>query len=528
MSARDSLPPETNIHAAPDASRPTEPVSIEFSASEAATFECRLGTEPFQPCTSPFHLAPDTEGVVAFQVRAIDAAGNVDLTPATHAWVVGFAPNTHLEYGPPARTPLDIVEVRVSASFEDANYYCSFDGGERYACPATMRLEGLGVGQHTLEVAAHDGEGHVDETPVLVTFDVVASSKAFAQVSVGDEHACAIDTAGALYCWGRNDSGQLGDGSTLSALAPVRVAATRVWTEARCGREHSCAISDSTLYSWGNNQAGQLGLGDRIQRLEPEAVALSNGVKTLTLGDFHTCITDASDAVACFGLNVGARLGDGSETLRTTPTPVAETGTFLTLAAGGAHTCALRGDSRLACWGRNQAGQLGAASGDECTVGQGKSPCAKNPVLMPPGTIWTYVVAGPDYTCALDSAAALYCWGDASRALAVDGPTIGTTPRKVFDGLASVSVSMLHGCGVSTSGMALCWGSNANGQLGIGSAKSATEPVAVGVESAWASIDTGAAGTCGIRAGGSLWCWGDAPLAPARLPSWVEVAGGDR
>lgn len=142
-----------------------------------------------------------------------------------------------------------------------------------------------------------------------------------ADVALGRTHTCALTNAGAIGCWGRNDLGQLGDGSGLGQIAPVEVA----WPPEAgtpiaiaSGAQHTCAIDDTAaLWCWGSNLGGQLMLepdmnGNDMFTLTPVAIDVGAGVLAVTGGSNHTCVrTDAAE-VLCWGTNTEGQVGDGT------------------------------------------------------------------------------------------------------------------------------------------------------------------------------------------------------------------------
>jgi alpha-tubulin suppressor-like RCC1 family protein len=157
-------------------------------------------------------------------------------------------------------------------------------------------------------------------TPNVATPTAIAVADV-ADVALGRQHACALTNAGVIQCWGRNDSGQLGDGTGTQQLAPVTVtlpieAGTPVEIEA--GDQHTCVIDDArALWCWGSNANGQLmlapdGMGFDGYTLVPVAVEAGAGVLAVSGGVTHTCVlTDAGD-VRCWGTNTVGQIGNGT------------------------------------------------------------------------------------------------------------------------------------------------------------------------------------------------------------------------
>jgi alpha-tubulin suppressor-like RCC1 family protein len=175
-------------------------------------------------------------------------------------------------------------------------------------------------------------------------------------------HTCALAADGTAYCWGGNDNGELGDGTTTEKLTPVKVEAPAgvrfVSLTSRCGQ-----AEDGTVYCWGFNSNGQLGDGTTTDRLTPTAVTMPAGVSFVShyRGGSHTCALDLAGNAYCWGSNNFGQLGDGSTAQRTLPTAVAAPPgvSFVLLAAGSQFTCGLTPTDEAYCWGDNFNGQLG-------------------------------------------------------------------------------------------------------------------------------------------------------------------------
>jgi alpha-tubulin suppressor-like RCC1 family protein len=166
-------------------------------------------------------------------------------------------------------------------------------------------------------------------------------------------HTCAVTTAGAVWCWGDNSSGQLGDGTTEHRMAPVAVLGlgSGVTAVAASGMRTCALLRDGSVQCWGANFAGRLG---------PTPVpGLTAGVASLSVGG-HSCIVTTTGAAQCWGGNSSGQLGDGTVTARTIPAPVVGmVDGVVAVAAGLSHSCALTTAGGVRCWGGNFDGQLG-------------------------------------------------------------------------------------------------------------------------------------------------------------------------
>ncbi len=330
------------------------------------------------------------------------------------------------------------------------------------------------------------------------------------QLAAGGGHTCGLTTNGGVKCWGANNRGQLGDGTTTARLTAVDVTGLSSGVSSvSAGSSHTCALTEGGgVKCWGRNSDGRLGDGTTIQRVTPvDVVGLKSGVSAITAGQFHTCALTNGGGVKCWGYNDRGQLGDGSTADRMTAVDVSGLSSGVTaIAAGEGHTCALTSGGGVKCWGSNGRGQLGDGTRTDRLTTVDVSGLSSGI-----GAIAT----GSSHTCALTAGGGVKCWGANDNGQLGDGTrTDGLTAVDV-SGLGSeasavaVAVGLLHTCANTTSGRVKCWGENAFGQLGDGTTVERLIAVEVSELSGPVNgVATGKYHTCALSAGGEVKCWG--------------------
>ncbi len=322
--------------------------------------------------------------------------------------------------------------------------------------------------------------------PLRVTLD---SSVAF--VSTGYYDTCALTTAGAAYCWGANDWGNLGGGyAGYKSDAPVAVIGGLTFIALTSGGNHNCAIAaDSAAYCWGDNDLGELGVNDRVQHDSPTAVVGGIKFARISSGNGHTCgLTSAGEAY-CWGDYDAGEVGDSSvpdpysdPNQHSAPVPVYGGFAFRAIAAGGSHTCAVRSDSLAYCWGANDHNQLGATTTTVCRL---TVACSLIPIPVAGGLKFKQITTGRQHTCALTAGGAAYCWGEGADGELGNGSNLRWGgPSQVAGGITFVTLTAGFGytCGTTAAGRAYCWGLNTAGRMGTGSSASSNVPLRVAGE----------------------------------------------
>jgi alpha-tubulin suppressor-like RCC1 family protein len=224
-------------------------------------------------------------------------------------------------------------------------------------------------------------------------------------LGAGYDHACALLADGTMQCWGDNTHGQLGNASVTSPTAvPVQVTGVSGVFAMTVGGFHTCAVmADHTVQCWGRNDLGQLGDGTSTDAFSPVVVSGLSGVSAVSGGGSHTCALVTGGSVYCWGDGYDGQLGQGAFVPSTTPVQVSGVSTAVAIAAGWTHTCALLQDGTVSCWGSNVSGQLG----------NGTTQSQSTPVTVGGIASATGVSAGWfHHSCAIVSGGNVSCWGE--------------------------------------------------------------------------------------------------------------------
>jgi alpha-tubulin suppressor-like RCC1 family protein len=213
------------------------------------------------------------------------------------------------------------------------------------------------------------GDGTTTDRNTPTPTSSLGTDRTAVAITGGNRHTCAILDDGSVVCWGLNYYGGLGDGTTTDRTTPTQTSSlgtdrTAVATSA--GRYHTCAIlDDGSVVCWGRNNYGQLGDGTNTKRNTPTQTSSLGTDRTavaITGGDYHTCAILDDGSVSCWGWNDYGQLGDGTTTDRNTPTQISTLGnerTAVAISTGSKHTCAILDNGSVSCWGDNYYGQLG-------------------------------------------------------------------------------------------------------------------------------------------------------------------------
>ena len=329
---------------------------------------------------------------------------------------------------------------------------------------------------------------------------VTTSTWTWKSISAGIFHSCGIANDGKVYCWGSSNTDILGTGTTGTISSPTIVlnpAGVSTWKSISVGNSHSCGISnDDNAYCWGWGFSGQLGVGNNINSASsPTTVVNPDGVstwKSISAGSVHSCGIGNNDKAYCWGTGSNGRLGTGTTNSPKTPAAILNpegVSTWKSIRAGHSHSCGIGNDDKAYCWGSGVDGRVGA--GDDSTTSNNPRPIA---VLNPAGvSTWKSISVGDKHSCGIANDDKAYCWGsgaqgrlgvgdDVDTSTALSRPTAVLNPAGVSTSTwtwKSISLGASHSCGIGNDDKPYCWGLGHLGQLGTGNNNFATSPTAV-------------------------------------------------
>lgn len=345
--------------------------------------------------------------------------------------------------------------------------------GQDHACALTAAG---GVKCWGKNVVGQLGDGTLTErhTPV----DVIGLASGVTAISSGNGHVCALTNTGGVKCWGYGTYGQLGENSFESRSSPVDVLGLTSGVVAiAAGEFDSCAVlTNGAVKCWGRNDAGQLGDGSTANQFTAvSATGLGSDVAALALGRYHSCALTSVGGVKCLGNNMYGQLGDNTTTSRFTAGDVfGLTSGVTALSAGQEHSCAVTNTGAVKCWGDNSYAQLGDNSFQKRLI-------PTDVVGLISG--YALVAAGWAHTCAASTTGAVKCWGYNNYGQLGDNTiTLRQTPVDVVglgSGINAITIGYAFTCGADTGGVIKCWGDNFWGQLGNNSTSQQHTPVIV-------------------------------------------------
>ena len=324
-------------------------------------------------------------------------------------------------------------------------------------------------------------------------------------VTAGGNSTCAeiaVNAAEQWWCWGSNDAGQLSfDSGGQPITKPTHAAALDGYTHVALGVDHGCGIdSTGTVECWGANASGQLGDGTMTSHIAPATTGLVASI--VQVGDDFSCALTAKQTVTCWGSNTRGQLATGDTSSTATPRASSSNLTFTGLGTGGHFACGNVGGV-TECWGDNTFEQLDTQTGTMSTT------------VVSTGVPTTGVFAiGTQHVCAA-FAATLKCWGDNDdhQASSDDAGVVLDASDPLSKKVGAAAAGSHHTCvatsGPTDGGNVMCVGDNTLGQVGNGGAQ-VNQLTAVSMNGFVGSLSAGYDHTCAVVAqANTVYCWGN-------------------
>lgn len=333
-------------------------------------------------------------------------------------------------------------------------------------------------------------------------------------VAVGSGHTCGVTQEGTILCWGRNDYGQLGDGTVTTSSIAVRVSGIENAVMVATSSAASCAVlSDGTVWCWGHLGA----YPPNESYVTPVQVAWVRDATEFSIGWMYGCALKANGTVACGGPSASGLLGNGSENENLVPGIANAVQVRV-----GEHVCAVLSTGKIQCWGFNACGALG----------DGTTQNRSQPVDVVGIANARGVAVGSCHTCAVLATGEVWCWGYNDHGSLGNGTTEAVlqplpTPVVGITNAVSVHASEYNTCAILENGGMKCWGFGEFRQLGNGSALDSGTPVEV---KGLSNVMTAAVGahSCALGADHKVQCWGtngEGELGNETCPYSAEQSG---
>ena len=329
-------------------------------------------------------------------------------------------------------------------------------------------------------------------------------------LSAGLSHTCAIIEGGAVECWGVNSSGQLGNGAVVGSYpTPVDVLGITNAVAIATAFGHTCALlSDGIVRCWGLNDGGQLGNGSSIQR-SGTPLAVNGAAAAVNAVGATTPVLDTHRLRGVLGEHDYGQLGHEGGTVSNVPVDVVRSVNATTVALGATalalgfdHGCAVLASGEVRCWGRNNFGQLGIGKIEPASTSTPESVYNVSSAMA--------IASGAYHSCIVLLGGTVQCWGNNnSWALGNSDPAHSTFPKDVagISTALSITAGFEHTCALLASGTVQCWGRGDEGQLGNGANSNSASPVTVSGISTAVAVAAGNYHSCAVLVGGQVRCW---------------------
>ena len=350
----------------------------------------------------------------------------------------------------------------------------------------------------------------------MIFYVNITFSQCFSKISVSNTHSLAIKTDGTLWSWGSNFYGELGDSTNVNnRTIPTQIGNSNNWLSISAGDGYySVALkTDGTLWAWGRNNFGQLGDGTIVNKNIPIQIGTDNNWTQIATGDSYTIAIKLNGSLWAWGNN-NFSLGNGLTQSSLLPIQVSTVLNWLQATASQKNTFGLRNSTSqsyglLSTWGNNNNGQLGDGTTIDRTT-------PYNVGGVNPATNWVKFKTSGLHTFAINTSSKLWAWGDNLYGQLGNGTTTDlNSPIQIgTDNWSKIEASNSRTYGIKTNGTLWAWGrNNFSGikLLGVGNTFNSQydAPIQIGTDNNWIDISSRGLHSIAIKTDGTLWAWGD-------------------
>lgn len=332
------------------------------------------------------------------------------------------------------------------------------------------------------------------KSKLLVVFSLLImqlNAQCWSKISSGLYHNLAIAQNGTLWAWGYNNSGQVGDGTTINKIIPTQISTETNWVSAHAGYYHSFAIkSDGTLWGWGLNTTRQLGDGTNANKVVPTQIGSATNWAKVSGGENFSVGIKTDGTLWVWGSDDQEQMGNGTGGANFTPTQLGIATDWSDAKAGRYHVIALKNYNRIYTWGYNGNGQIGNGfTGSNQNV----------PYLIPGLNNFIKIEAGVNSSFAIKDDNTLYMSG-------LNSNSNSSFTQIMFPMTwSNVKAGQSHVIGLKSDGTLWAWGSNSNGQIAQPGFTSVATPYQISGSNYSTNIGANIYGSVALKADGSLY-----------------------
>lgn len=346
----------------------------------------------------------------------------------------------------------------------------------------------------------------------------IGNDNHWSAAAAGYFHSVALKSDGTLWTWGGNSRGELGDGTGTNKTAPTQeITAATDWEKIAAGYYTTMALKrgSGALWAWGDNDYGQLGDGTNVSKTFPTDMRIS-GLQSVKSDIYFSIALKTDGSVWTWGKNTYGVLGIGIGGITNFPIRIGSDIDWTAISAGWNHSLAIK-NGALYAWGENHYGQLG----------DGFIDTKSSPTRIGNETGWSAVAAGTHNSFALKNGA-LFAWGRNLSGQLGDGTrTNSLVPKQIGteSNWATIATGEFHTVALKnvqgSGGELWAWGENIFGQLGDGTTTYNPTPKRIGTESDWAAVSASGYYNFALKADGTLWAWGQ--FNGSKTPAQVKI-----